>query len=543
MPAERIVSMPTAWAENAQTNIPSPPLPNTAYRDAGVSAVQIAKGQDYAALLDSSEYNEFLFRMSSMLRLLEQNGILPWSQKTDYAIGAWVMGTDGIVYKALQSSGPNNGGFIKPPDTSFWGDAALNSSFINLVAMQTTAPTGSFNNGDIYYNTASKQLFTWGSGAWSSPASPESGFLYEYNTVLYLWNGTDLIAVSGNRHPALSMLIMPCALTGVDALGWTLQGGQVTSAMSPQLYQRIVTEYNENTDIEDNFVWNNIGGVDQIATIRCRRSASTGLKIVDVANRNQVDNLFAVTGSAFYIVLDQANAVFYLPRLTDGITFTGDIDQLGVYGKDQIVNIDGAFNVPNGYSVAGNAYFAADGAFSHTGGSTGGIGNAGERGVGGRLKFDASAQTNTGDRVQGRNVKLFVYFRTGDNVINGQDIDFGGVWAALNLKANTDLNNTPAAGVTSVVVETWRSADGLSWYRKYSDGWVEQGGLVSNGGTGYALNYYIPFINPVCPIFTRIYNNASTAMGAPVVRSYTNIGAIINSVTTDSGFVWRAEGK
>jgi hypothetical protein len=28
-------------------------------------------------------------------------------------------------------------------------------------------------------------------------------------------------------------------------------------------------------------------------------------------------------------------------------------------------------------------------------------------------------------------------------------------------------------------VESWRSEDGLSWYRKYRSGWIEQGGVVS----------------------------------------------------------------
>lgn len=34
-----------------------------------------------------------------------------------------------------------------------------------------------------------------------------------------------------------------------------------------------------------------------------------------------------------------------------------------------------------------------------------------------------------------------------------------------------------------VVVETWKSSDGLSWYRKWSDGWIEQGGTTSGQDT------------------------------------------------------------
>lgn len=47
------------------------------------------------------------------------------------------------------------------------------------------------------------------------------------------------------------------------------------------------------------------------------------------------------------------------------------------------------------------------------------------------------------------------------------------------------------------IVETWKSTDGASWYRKYSDGWVEQGGPMStnNNVTFHVAfsdtNYYI----------------------------------------------------
>lgn len=31
------------------------------------------------------------------------------------------------------------------------------------------------------------------------------------------------------------------------------------------------------------------------------------------------------------------------------------------------------------------------------------------------------------------------------------------------------------------VVETGQSEDGLQWYRKWSDGWIEQGGIITSG--------------------------------------------------------------
>lgn len=48
-------------------------------------------------------------------------------------------------------------------------------------------------------------------------------------------------------------------------------------------------------------------------------------------------------------------------------------------------------------------------------------------------------------------------------------------------------------GKSVVCVETWRS--GTSWYRKYADGWIEQGGYV-NKGTGYTSTT-VSLITPV----------------------------------------------
>lgn len=40
---------------------------------------------------------------------------------------------------------------------------------------------------------------------------------------------------------------------------------------------------------------------------------------------------------------------------------------------------------------------------------------------------------------------------------------------------------------TPHIVETWKSENGTSWYRKYSDGWIEQGGYLSSLPTAYAV--------------------------------------------------------
>ena len=58
-----------------------------------------------------------------------------------------------------------------------------------------------------------------------------------------------------------------------------------------------------------------------------------------------------------------------------------------------------------------------------------------------------------------------------------------------------DLSNKPTIPATpkAYVTETWTGHNG--WYRKYSDGWIEQGGLVSGvlGKENFVVNYPTPF--------------------------------------------------
>jgi hypothetical protein len=38
--------------------------------------------------------------------------------------------------------------------------------------------------------------------------------------------------------------------------------------------------------------------------------------------------------------------------------------------------------------------------------------------------------------------------------------------------------------------ETWKASDGSMWYKKYSDGWIEQGGISTTNAT---LNFPLAF--------------------------------------------------
>lgn len=127
---------------------------------------------------------------------------------------------------------------------------------------------------------------------------------------------------------------------------------------------------------------------------------------------------------------------------------------------------------------------------------------------------------------------------------------------------NTDIANVLSA-VASVearidshirVVETWKSSDGLSWYRKWSDGWIEQGGYETSydsKGT-YTCSKTIVFNTPFSDTkygfhaTTRgesqmTYEDKNTARSTTGLKVSNNIKSGISSNMTQ-GISWYACG-
>ena len=73
--------------------------------------------------------------------------------------------------------------------------------------------------------------------------------------------------------------------------------------------------------------------------------------------------------------------------------------------------------------------------------------------------------------------------------------------AVANSGSFSDLTNKPE----SYVIETYRNGD--SWYRKWSDGWIEQGGF--HPGTGQWTNYHagetLTFVTPFTQVNNAVY--------------------------------------
>lgn len=87
----------------------------------------------------------------------------------------------------------------------------------------------------------------------------------------------------------------------------------------------------------------------------------------------------------------------------------------------------------------------------------------------------------------------------------------------LNLSYNS-LRDKPQAHITT----TWHS--GTSWYRKWSDGWIEQGGRITTSAT--AISLYTAFKNTNYMITVSQNSSASAnvsrvAIGARATSNFT----------------------
>ena len=97
------------------------------------------------------------------------------------------------------------------------------------------------------------------------------------------------------------------------------------------------------------------------------------------------------------------------------------------------------------------------------------------------------------------------------------------------LRGDATWQTIASVATKAYITETWVS--GKSWYRKWSDGWIEQGGKITLSGQ---KNYTITFLKPYS---TTNYHVGLQHFGAQVSLTYTNAFPVL-SVTTENFVTW-----
>ena len=91
------------------------------------------------------------------------------------------------------------------------------------------------------------------------------------------------------------------------------------------------------------------------------------------------------------------------------------------------------------------------------------------------------------------------------------------------------LTSCTGGGVMHAVTEAWH--EGNSWYRKWSDGWVEQGGTTTTA----AFSFYIPFDDATSYFLVGSQDEASSNDNTSATHRYVNeVSSILSNRRTAS---------
>lgn len=101
----RITQVGGVWANEAP-DVTQTPTSGVTYADSTLNTSDIERAWPFSIIVASNQFNEIMRRMTILLVQMEQQGVLSYSVLTDYPIGAFAMGSDGILYHALIPSGP-----------------------------------------------------------------------------------------------------------------------------------------------------------------------------------------------------------------------------------------------------------------------------------------------------------------------------------------------------------------------------------------------------------------------------------------------------
>lgn len=248
-----------------------------------------------------------------------------------------------------------------------------------------------------------------------------------------------------------------------DTFSW--QSGDVYVAA----YQHLAEEFASVTE----WSYETVGGV-----YIGYKLMPDGHKITDASSEQYVQAIYEATGVAWYYILDTTNRQFKLPRTKWG--FTGLRDSVGGYVEAGLPNITGSFSTASDKNLGNGAFSWTTNKYATNGG-----GQGGQWGINFSAKKSNPIYGNS-TTVQPPATQMYLYFYVGNFEQSAIEQTAG-----LNAEMFNDLN---AHKVIEFQAPT--SANGYTWYRKYADGWVEQGGRctvpATNTNTSSSVTVTLP---------------------------------------------------
>ena len=331
-------------------------------------------------------------------------------------------------------------------------------------------------------------------------------------------------------------------LTYEETKGLALQGTWVyKEALAgsrygyPDFYNKCLEEYNSGEETT-------ISYVDGGASFTARRNEN-GHIFYDISQKGVVDSLFQYYGYAWFYGIDTENERIFLPR-NNYFAIKGSKNSVPVVGNGMTLGLtNGTYNagitkLASGYATIYSGAF--DVAVSDSGNTTG-TNAQGTFGV----TTDAEKSgiiAKTSDLLNLDETKLLYicvgnttnYEGVSDVVSQGMEI-----LEQVNLGLETKVDKDSMTEV-QCVVETYQN--GTSWYRVWSDGWVEQGGRTGSG-TSATVTMLKSYSNTNYTVTSANYADTSTDTGGVGASAYiSNLSTNSFRVSQNSVTQWYACG-
>ena len=249
----------------------------------------------------------------------------------------------------------------------------------------------------------------------------------------------------------------------------------------------------------------------------------------------------AKTGVCGGFVIDSASGSVRLPRVVNGTLWGADSSTIGQSLAAGLPNITGDF-VGGASTTSAGAFSAKSGAGSKTGGAQW------TEKVNSFVNFDASRSNaiyGNSDTVQPPAIRVSWCIQVYNAATALSEQESANLASLMQTKAQTDFGNV--AENLDFVIDSWKAADGSSWYRKYRSGWVEQGGHTSTGTTADVITLPVEFADTDYTVLVasskRTTTDTDTGGGQyiPTVGSYTTTSFRI-SRTSANPPEWEAKG-
>lgn len=267
--------------------------------------------------------------------------------------------------------------------------------------------------------------------------------------------------------------------------------------------------------------------------------AADGHKIVDSTQESNVTAIYTATGVAWYYILDTVNQQFKLPRTKFGVT--GLRDTVGNYveaGLPPIGKIQHVMFLNSSQTDNDAITFNDEG---RTGLSSGG-GNEWIRtvDVGGGNSIFGNSTT-----VQPPATQMYLYFYVGSFTESAVENTAGLNAELFNDKADV---STVAHVVTDFQAPT--AQNNYTWYRKYADGWVEQGGKTTQTATSSVdaiILFPVEMQNEEYTVTFSVCSSVAKDGAKSSVVAQTRVGITLHADSMSStsgtkGFMWEVKG-